>query len=37
MKRYWVYYSFTDETLTVWRVFHTTQNHDVYGFELLGE
>ncbi|WP_417135393.1 type II toxin-antitoxin system RelE/ParE family toxin [Rubneribacter badeniensis] len=37
VKRYWVYYSFTDETLTVWRVFHTTQNHDVYGFELLGE
>lgn len=36
-KNYWVYYSYDDETLTVWRVFHTSQDHDTYGFALLEE
>ena len=34
-KNYWIYYSFDDTTLTVWRVFHVTQDHDAYGFEVL--
>ena len=32
-KRYWICYSYTDETLTVWRIYHTTQDYDRYGFE----
>ena len=33
-KSYWVYYSHDVETLTVWRIFHTTQDHDAYGLPL---
>lgn len=33
VKRYWIYYSHTSATLTIWRIFHTTQDHDAYGFE----
>ena len=36
-KSYWIYYSYDDATLTVWRIFHTAQDHDTYGFSLLGE
>ena len=32
VKRYWIYYTFTDEKLTLWRIFHATQDHDNYGF-----
>ena len=37
MKRYWVYYTCTDDTLTVRRIFHATQDTDCYGFELLDD
>lgn len=33
VRRYWIYYSATSATLTIWRIFHTTQDHDAYGFE----
>ena len=33
VKRYWIYYSYTSTTVTIWRIFHTTQDHDAYGFE----
>ena len=36
-KNYWIYYSHDKSTLTVWRIFHTTQDHDAYGFEMLAE
>ena len=36
-KNYWIYYSHDDAKLTVWRVFHVTQDHDGYGFVLLDE
>ena len=36
-KNYWIYYSFDKDRLTVWRIFHTSQDHDSYGFELLEE
>ena len=36
-KRYWIYYSYDETTLTVWRIFHTSQDYDSYGFEMLGE
>lgn len=29
---YWIYYTFTDDELTVWRVFHTSQNIDDYTY-----
>ena len=29
--RYWVYYTFDDESLTVWRVFHVRQDIDNYS------
>ena len=35
VKRYWIYYSSTSAKLTIWRIFHTTQDHDAYGFEWL--
>ena len=28
---YWVYYTFDDSTLTIWRVFHTRQDIDNYS------
>ena len=31
---YWIYYTFDENTLTVWRIFHTSQDTDEYGFEL---
>ena len=37
VKRYWVYYTYTDDTLTVRRIFHTTQDTDCYGFEILDD
>ncbi|GAA6487920.1 type II toxin-antitoxin system RelE/ParE family toxin [Gordonibacter urolithinfaciens] len=37
VKRSWVYYTCTDDTLTVRRIFHTTQDTDCYGFELLDD
>ena len=37
VKNYWVYYAFDDDTLTVWRIFHTTQDHESYGFALLSD
>lgn len=36
-KSYWVYYSYTAETLTVHRVFHTLRDLDHYGFEVLDD
>lgn len=36
-KNYWVYYSYSDEQLTVWRIFHVTQDYDDYGFSLFDE
>jgi len=36
-KNYWIYYSYDADTVTVWRVFHTSQDHDTYGFALLEE
>lgn len=36
-KNYWIYYSYDADTVTVWRVFHTSQDHDAYGFALLEE
>ena len=37
VKRYWVYYTYTDDTLTVRRIFHMTQDTDCYGFEILDD
>ncbi len=37
VKRYWIYYTYTDKTLTVRRIFHTTQDTDTYGFEVLDD
>lgn len=37
VKRYWVYYTYTADTLTVRRIFHTTQDTDQYGFDPLDE
>lgn len=37
VKRSWVYYTCTDDTLTARRIFHTTQDTDCYGFELLDD
>lgn len=37
VKRYWVYYTFAADTLTVRRIFHTTQDTGCYGFELLDD
>ena len=37
VKSYWIYYSYDADTLTVWRIFHTSQNHDSYGFALLSD
>lgn len=34
VRNYWVFYSFDDRTLTVWRIFHASQDYDTYGFEL---
>ena len=34
-KNYWIYYSFNEATATIWRIFHTSQDHDSYGFEML--
>ena len=34
-KSYWIYYSVTSTTLTVWRIFHTLRDYDHYGFEVL--
>ncbi|MEG0375975.1 MAG: type II toxin-antitoxin system RelE/ParE family toxin [Raoultibacter sp.] len=31
--KYWIFYTFTDETLTVWRIVHVTQDVDRYGFD----
>ena len=36
-KHYFVYYSHDDTTLTIWRIFHTSQDHETYGFALLAE
>lgn len=33
VKRYWIYYSHTPAKVTIWRIFHMTQDHDAYGFE----
>ena len=35
VKHYWVYYTYANDTLTVRRIFHTTQDTDCYGFEML--
>lgn len=32
-KRYWIYYSYGQETLTVWRIFHTSRDTEAYGFD----
>ena len=37
VKRYWIYYTYDAHTLTVRRVFHTMQDTDCYGFELLDD
>ena len=37
VKRYWVYYTYTDDTLTVRRIFPMTQDTDCYGFEILDD
>lgn len=37
VKRYWIYYTYTADTLTVRRIFHTTQDTDCYGFEILDD
>lgn len=37
VKRYWIYYTHDADTLTIRRIFHTTQDTDQYGFELLNE
>lgn len=37
VKRYWIYYTYDTHTLTVRRVFHTMQDTDCYGFELLDD
>lgn len=34
-KSHWICYSYDETTLTVWHVFHVTQDHDAYGFEIL--
>ena len=34
---YWIYYTYDAHTLTVRRVFHTMQDTDCYGFELLDD
>ena len=28
VKQYWVYYTFDDATVTIWRIFHTRQDID---------
>ena len=33
VKGYWIYYSYDDETLFVWRIFHTRQDLDAFGYE----
>lgn len=32
VERYWVYYSYNEDTLTVWRVFHESQSKDIGGY-----
>lgn len=36
-KRYRIYYTYTADTLTVHRIFHTMQDTDQYGFEFLDD
>lgn len=36
-KNYWVYYSFSSTTLTVWRIFHTLRDFDHYGFDIFDD
>ncbi|MBE6471847.1 MAG: type II toxin-antitoxin system RelE/ParE family toxin [Coriobacteriaceae bacterium] len=31
-KSYWVYYTFSDDELIVWRIFHTSQDIDDYTY-----
>ena len=33
-KNHWVYYSYTSDVLTVWRIYHVTRDTDHYGFEV---
>lgn len=33
VKTYWVFYSYDEETLTVWRIISTLRDLDHYGFE----
>lgn len=34
VKSYWVYYSYDNDTLVVWRIYHTLRDLDHYGFEI---
>lgn len=33
-KRHWIYFTYSAETLTVWRVVHETQDVDEFGFDV---
>lgn len=33
-KNYRIFYSYDEKKLTVWRVFHASQDHASYGFEI---
>lgn len=33
---YWIYYTFDEKDLTVWRIFHASRNDDAYGFHVFG-
>lgn len=35
--RYWVYYRFTEDTLTIYRILHTNQDIDSFGFEIFDD
>lgn len=32
VRNYWIYYSFDDDVLTVWRIFHTSRDTEGYGY-----
>lgn len=31
---YWIYYTFDEATLTVWRIFHTSRDTDMFGYHI---
>lgn len=37
VKNHWVYYAFNDDTVTIWRIFHTRQDIANYTFVDLGQ